>query len=156
MTERFSYIPSRIRNATEGGYICGTEDIIDDEKGKNQAQINKDINNELVLHQNEINALSNLINETRNLLEQGIPSSSQTQQLDNLLLEQQQEIRDLQVSLLQYQQIIDTLRTNSIKHVFLTPVQYESLESYDQDTLYFIVENSGNSHFGDAFPLTLG
>lgn len=46
-----------------------------------------------------------------------------------------------------------------IKHIFLTQVEYDALESYNKDTLYFIIEyhNSGSaSHFGDTFPFILG
>ena len=40
MTEKISYIPTRIKNAAKGGHVTGTEDIIDDALGKTQAEIN--------------------------------------------------------------------------------------------------------------------
>ena len=46
-----------------------------------------------------------------------------------------------------------------IKHIFVTQREYDALESYNKDALYFIIEyhNSGSaSHFGDTFPFTLG
>ena len=40
MTEKISYIPSRIKNAAVGGYVAGADDIIDDELQLSQARIN--------------------------------------------------------------------------------------------------------------------
>ena len=46
---------------------------------------------------------------------------------------------------------------DSIKHLFMTQAEYDALESYERDTLYFILETSeSHSHFGDTFPLILG
>lgn len=46
---------------------------------------------------------------------------------------------------------------DSIKHLFMTQAEYDALESYERDTLYFILEHSeSHSHFGDTFPLILG
>lgn len=46
---------------------------------------------------------------------------------------------------------------DSIKHLFMTQDEYDALESYERDTLYFILEHSeSHSHFGDTFPLILG
>ncbi len=46
---------------------------------------------------------------------------------------------------------------DSIKHLFMTQTEYDALESYERDTLYFILEHSeSHSHFGDTFPLILG
>ncbi len=46
---------------------------------------------------------------------------------------------------------------DSIKHIFMTQAEYDALESYERDTLYFILEHSeSHSHFGDTFPLILG
>ena len=36
MTEKISYIPSRIKNAAVGGYVAGADDIMDDALGKTQ------------------------------------------------------------------------------------------------------------------------
>lgn len=47
MNEHKSPIPSRIYNAAVGGHICGTEDIIDDDKNKTQKQINSEIEESL-------------------------------------------------------------------------------------------------------------
>lgn len=41
------------------------------------------------------------------------------------------------------------------KHVFLRQSQYDALESYEDNTLYFTFEDSEGSQFGDEFPLTL-
>jgi hypothetical protein len=39
----------------------------------------------------------------------------------------------------------------------MTQAEYDALESYERDTLYFILETSeSHSHFGDTFPLILG
>lgn len=40
MTEKFSYIPTRVKVAAEGGHVCGAEDIIDDALGITQERIN--------------------------------------------------------------------------------------------------------------------
>lgn len=46
---------------------------------------------------------------------------------------------------------------DSIKHIFMTQAEYDALESYERDTLYFILEHiESHSHFGDTFPLILG
>lgn len=46
---------------------------------------------------------------------------------------------------------------DSIKHIFMTQAEYDALESYERDTLYFILEPSESQfHFGDTFPLILG
>ena len=53
-----SVIPNRLKNTSvEHPYVAGAEDIYDDEKGKSQAKVNKDIDATLALHQSEINAL---------------------------------------------------------------------------------------------------
>lgn len=103
------------------------------------------------LNDNVENNITNIENRI-SLLEQNI------QNLENNIIQEstraQAEKILLESRLIALEQ--NPALSQNIKHVFLTPAQYESLESYDQDTLYFIVENSGNSHFGDAFPLTLG
>lgn len=43
MNENRSPIPSRLYNAAKGGHVAGTEDIIDDESGKTQKEINAEI-----------------------------------------------------------------------------------------------------------------
>lgn len=45
-------------------------------------------------------------------------------------------------------------KVDKIKHVFLTQEEYDALESYDEDTLYFILESKENTNwvFGDSFP----
>lgn len=55
-------------------------------------------------------------------------------------------------------QRIQTLETNSIKHKFITQQQYDSLDSYEKNTIYFITDsqNSFYSVFGDTFPFILG
>jgi hypothetical protein len=40
MTEKISYIPSRIKNAAVGGHVAGADDIMDDELQLTQSQIN--------------------------------------------------------------------------------------------------------------------
>lgn len=46
------------------------------------------------------------------------------------------------------------------KHVFLTQSEYDALEEYDRDTIYFILESANDdaygSKFGDAFPFRFG
>lgn len=46
------------------------------------------------------------------------------------------------------------------KHVFLTQGEYDALEEYDRDTIYFILESANDdaygSKFGDAFPFRFG
>lgn len=42
MSENKSPIPSRLYNAAKGGHVAGTEDIIDDNLGRNQKDINAD------------------------------------------------------------------------------------------------------------------
>jgi transcriptional regulator with XRE-family HTH domain len=56
--KRVTAIPQRQKCVNiEEPYVAGTEDIIDDEKGKTQEQINKEVDDTLALHQSEINAL---------------------------------------------------------------------------------------------------
>lgn len=43
---------------------------------------------------------------------------------------------------------------DGIKHVFLTQEEYDSLEEYDENTIYFILENQ-NWTFGGTFPVIL-
>ena len=47
---------------------------------------------------------------------------------------------------------------DSIKHIFMTQSAYDALETYEEDTLYLIIEHtSGSSKLGeDTFPLILG
>lgn len=47
MSEHKSPIPGRIYNAAVGGHVCGTEDIIDDNKNKTQKQINSELEESL-------------------------------------------------------------------------------------------------------------
>ena len=47
MNENRSPIPSRLYNAAKGGHVAGTADIIDDNKGKTQDVINKEMDNAL-------------------------------------------------------------------------------------------------------------
>ena len=46
------------------------------------------------------------------------------------------------------------------KHVFLTQEEYDALEEYEKDTIYFILEPAEpqyeNNQFGGAFPLQFG
>ena len=47
------------------------------------------------------------------------------------------------------------------KHVFLTQDEYDALEEYDNDTVYFILEGSGDNtnsgwRFGGTFPIVFG
>lgn len=46
------------------------------------------------------------------------------------------------------------------KHVFLTKAQYDALEEYERDTIYFIVESAIDEatdyQFGGRFPLIFG
>ena len=56
------------------------------------------------------------------------------------------------------QQLEQNPSRDSIKHIFLTQSAYDALETYEEDTLYLIVEHtSGGSRLGeDTFPLILG
>lgn len=46
---------------------------------------------------------------------------------------------------------------NDIKHLIVSQREYDSLESYEKNTLYIIVDfNKNTSVFGDKFPLILG
>lgn len=47
---------------------------------------------------------------------------------------------------------------DSIKHLFMTQAEYDALESYEKDTIYFILEYTTRSasRFGDTFPFVLG
>lgn len=50
-----------------------------------------------------------------------------------------------------------TVVEESTKHVFLTQEEYDSLEEYEKDTIYFILEPEVASSwvFGSEFPITL-
>lgn len=53
----------------------------------------------------------------------------------------------------------DINKKDNIKHVFLTQQQYDALDTYEKDTLYFIIEkqiSGSGSRFGDTFPLIFG
>ena len=56
------------------------------------------------------------------------------------------------------QQLEQNPSRDSIKHIFLTQSAYDALETYEEDTLYLIIEHtSGGSRLGeDTFPLILG
>ena len=56
------------------------------------------------------------------------------------------------------QQLEQNPSRDSIKHIFLTQSAYDALETYEEDTLYLIVEHtSGGYRLGeDTFPLILG
>ena len=55
------------------------------------------------------------------------------------------------------QQLEQNPSRDSIKHIFITQSAYDALETYEEDTLYLIIEPSGGSKFGeDTFPLILG
>lgn len=43
MTEKINPIPARLKNVAVGGHVAGASDIIDDELGKTQSEINADI-----------------------------------------------------------------------------------------------------------------
>lgn len=46
---------------------------------------------------------------------------------------------------------------SDVKHIFLTQEEYDALESYEVDAIYFIIEHiETHSHFGDTFPLIFG
>ena len=50
----------------------------------------------------------------------------------------------------------DTPSGDGTKHVFLTQEEYDALETYDEDTIYFIIAQEQQSWvFGDTFPITL-
>lgn len=57
MTEIKKPIPARLYNASQGGHVAGTEDIIDDASNKTQKEINTEVSDTFDLHQSEINAL---------------------------------------------------------------------------------------------------
>ena len=52
---------------------------------------------------------------------------------------------------------IDPIIVEKTKHVFLTQEQYDSLEEYERNTIYFILEPevASNWAFGGEFPITL-
>lgn len=55
------------------------------------------------------------------------------------------------------QQLEQNPSRDSIKHIFITQSAYDALETYEEDTLYLIIEPSGGSRLGeDTFPLILG
>ena len=55
------------------------------------------------------------------------------------------------------QQLEQNPSRDSIKHIFVTQSAYDALETYEEDTLYLIIEPSGGSRLGeDTFPLILG
>lgn len=56
------------------------------------------------------------------------------------------------------QQLEQNPSRDSIKHIFLTQSAYDALETYEENTLYLIVDpTSGGSRLGeDTFPLILG
>lgn len=66
----------------------------------------------------------------------------------------QGDIVDIQDDIESIQEDIEEAKL-APKHVFLRQSQYEALESYEDNTLYFTFEDSEGSQFGDEFPLTL-
>lgn len=74
---------------------------------------------------------------------------------DDVLLDIIQRISDLE-------QAIEELRTNgvgsedNIKHIILTQREYNSLSSYERDTLYIVIGNGSNTWgLGDELPIIL-
>ena len=95
-------------------------------------QLNEKANSNEVYSKNDINNIVSDINNRINII---------NQRLDNLV----NSIQQLEAN------------KERIKHVFLTQDMYNSLESYDSDTIYFIVNEAGQSSgFTYTFPFILG
>lgn len=54
-----------------------------------------------------------------------------------------------------YNDLVNKPDIQELNHVFLTQEMYDSLESYDDNTLYFIINSNVEWAFGDNFPMEL-
>lgn len=76
--------------------------------------------------------------------------------IQGLVAQSQEELTDEVYTL---QQQVEDLKKNPVgpKHIILTQQQYDSLDHYEKDAIYFIVENLNNRWtFGDKFPIMFG
>ena len=119
--------------------------------------IQDSISQEIVRAQREEQDIKNSLSPIQDSISQEIVRAQREEQkIKNRLnnLESNSTSNLLIQSLLQR---IQTLETNSIKHKFITQQQYDSLDSYEKNTIYFITDsqNSFYSVFGENFPIIL-
>lgn len=87
------------------------------------------------------NTISNLV--TKSELQQVLNNTTISQELENRISELKNRISELE-------------RKNQINHIVLSQSAYDSLDTYERNTLYIIAETTtGSSTFGDTFPFTL-
>ncbi len=67
MTEKISYIPSRIKNAAVGGHVAGADDIMDDELQLTQSQINSIVLGEAININLTVNPSIVFVGETKSI-----------------------------------------------------------------------------------------
>lgn len=78
---------------------------------------------------------------------------SNTQELDQDLKELTNRVSELEENI----PITPTpTPSDSLVHVVVTKSQYNSLQEYDEDTLYLIIEEDSNNEGGWIFPIVLG
>lgn len=66
-----------------------------------------------------------------------------------------ESIRQLIGYIQNIQQQVTQLQSNQQKHVILHQSEYDSLENYERDVIYIILEDITNWGFGDSLPITL-
>lgn len=72
------------------------------------------------------------------------------------IIQTQQQIALLQQKQVQLQEYITQLQSTQQKHIILSQERYDSLESYEKDVIYIIVDQEqSNWTFGDTFPIIL-
>lgn len=161
---KITYIPGEIANAAidEHGNrkpVTRTHHIFDDAKGKNQQDINEDIYTQIQSVKGGREKSKGYYDSFQSLT-QDISSPEigdwaiVKNEFDNhwhicrcVIEGQWEEIESDQ-----------SPSKDSIKHIFMTQSAYDALETYEEDTLYLIIEHtSGGSRLGeDTFPLILG
>ena len=108
----------------------------------------------------QINSLGERISIVEQTI-QNIPDSNtlreinqSIQDMDQAVDKAQEDIENIQNNIESIQEDIEEAKL-APKHVFLRQSQYDALESYEDNTLYFTFEDLEGSQFGDEFPLTL-
>lgn len=128
VSEKFIHVYERIQD-------------IENTAGGNLDEIRGDIS-EL---NNTVGSINNKVNTINNSIEE----------IDNSINSMESDVSDLGDRV---QQLEQNPSRDSIKHIFLTQSAYDALETYEENTLYLIVDpTSGGSRLGeDTFPLILG
>lgn len=146
-----SYIPGELASAAQGVPIASADGIKDYILNKYQEEINSEVHasiQDLIL--NLSNFAQSILNITNNVSRISQDTSTNTQ--------------DIQVIKDNITQIMNSLTSiieqgnnySGPKHIILTQEQYDSLQSIDNNAIYFIIDgNNITWQFGNTFPIIL-